>query len=73
MPLRMVPSSKKREHDAGIAAASTVDVHAAENDRGDDEKDCAISVVAAGRAVLTYPHQRRDAGERPGQSIGLHL
>ena len=59
------------EDDAEDRAPAAIDVDSAEDDGGDDKKDQALGIVAAGGAVLSDPHQRGKAGQAAGEREGL--
>src|ERR1700722_11885709 len=64
---------EEREDDAQNGASAAVDVDAAENDGRDHEQDRAVGVIAARGSVLADPDERRDAGKRARQRVGLDL
>src|ERR1700722_3593369 len=64
---------EEREDHAEDGPATAFDVEAAEDDSRDHKQDRAIGVVAARGSVLADPDERRDAGKRARQRIGLNL
>src|ERR1700722_573160 len=64
---------EERKHHAEDGPATAVDVEATEDNGRDHEQDRAVGVIAARGSVLADPDERRDAGKRARQRIGLDL